>query len=44
MTLEGISLQSDPNYSLIKNCFPYIAKRLLADEDPNEVRKSSSSH
>jgi predicted unusual protein kinase regulating ubiquinone biosynthesis (AarF/ABC1/UbiB family) len=34
MTLEGISLQSDPNYSLIKNCFPYIAKRLLADEDP----------
>jgi predicted unusual protein kinase regulating ubiquinone biosynthesis (AarF/ABC1/UbiB family) len=38
MTLEGISLQSDPNFSLIKNCFPYIAKRLLADEDPRAKR------
>lgn len=34
MTLEGVSLQSDPDYSLIKSCFPYVAKRLVSDDDP----------
>ena len=34
LTLEGVSLQADENYSIIKNCFPYVAKRLVADEDP----------
>jgi len=34
LTLEGVSLQADPDYSIIKNCFPYIAKRLVADGDP----------
>jgi hypothetical protein len=32
--LEGVSLQADENYSIIKSCFPYIAKRLVADDDP----------
>jgi hypothetical protein len=27
-------LQADPNYSIIKSCFPYVAKRLVADDDP----------
>lgn len=31
MTLEGISLNADEDYSLIKSCFPYVAKRLLND-------------
>jgi hypothetical protein len=29
-----VSLQADPNYSIIKSCFPYVAKRLVADDDP----------
>jgi hypothetical protein len=34
MTLEGVSLGADPNYSLISSCFPYIAKRLVRDDSP----------
>lgn len=34
ITLEGVSLQADENYSLIQSCFPYIAKRLVKDEHP----------
>jgi len=34
LTLEGVSLQADPDYSIIKNCFPYVAKRLIVDDDP----------
>ena len=33
-TLEGVSLSADENYSLIKSCFPYIAKRLVGDDSP----------
>ena len=33
-TLEGIGLGSDPNYSILKECFPYLAKRLLSDDSP----------
>ena len=34
LTLEGVSLKADSNYSLIKSCFPYVAKRLVGDDDP----------
>jgi predicted unusual protein kinase regulating ubiquinone biosynthesis (AarF/ABC1/UbiB family) len=34
LTLEGVSLQANPNYSLIQSCFPYVAKRLVGDDDP----------
>lgn len=34
LTLEGVSLQASPNYSLIQSCFPYVAKRLVGDDDP----------
>jgi hypothetical protein len=34
LTLEGVSLQADSNYSLIQSCFPYVAKRLVGDQDP----------
>jgi len=27
-------LQADDNYSIIKSCFPYVAKRLVGDQDP----------
>jgi hypothetical protein len=33
LTLEGLSLQANPNYSIIKSCFPYVAKRLVEDQD-----------
>mmetsp|Transcript_38380 Transcript_38380/g.79797 ORF Transcript_38380/g.79797 Transcript_38380/m.79797 type:complete len:366 (-) Transcript_38380:990-2087(-) len=38
LTLEGVSLSADPNYSLIKSCFPYVAKRLVGDDDPRARR------
>ena len=34
LTLEGIGLQADENYSIISSCFPYIARRLLGDDSP----------
>jgi hypothetical protein len=34
LTLEGVSLQASPEFSLIKACFPYVAKRLVGDDDP----------
>ena len=34
LTLEGICLQADEDYSIIKSCFPYIARRLLNDDSP----------
>jgi hypothetical protein len=34
LTLEGVSLQADENYSIIQSCFPYVAKRLVGDDDP----------
>ena len=34
LTLEGISLQADPDFSIIKSCFPYVAKRLIGDNSP----------
>lgn len=38
LTLEGVSLQADPSYSLIQSCFPYVAQRLVADDDPRAKR------
>ena len=37
-TLEGVSLQSDPDFSLVKSSFPYITKRLLGDDSPRSQR------
>ncbi len=34
LTLEGISVKADPEFSIIKSCFPYIAKRLIGDDSP----------
>lgn len=38
LTLEGVSLAADEDYSIIKSCFPYIAKRLVADNDPRAAK------
>ena len=34
LTLEGISVNADPDFSIVKSCFPYIAKRLIGDDSP----------
>ena len=34
LTLEGISLQADEDFSLIQSCFPYVARRLIDDDSP----------
>ena len=33
-TLEGIGLASDPEYSILAACFPYLARRLFSDSSP----------
>ena len=33
-TLEGIGLSADPDYAILQECFPYLAKRLLSDDSP----------
>eukprot|EP00535_Pseudo-nitzschia_heimii_P010368 CAMPEP_0197193652 /NCGR_PEP_ID=MMETSP1423-20130617/27680_1 /TAXON_ID=476441 /ORGANISM="Pseudo-nitzschia heimii, Strain UNC1101" /LENGTH=780 /DNA_ID=CAMNT_0042646895 /DNA_START=479 /DNA_END=2821 /DNA_ORIENTATION=+ len=33
-TLEGIGLSSNKNYSILQECYPYLAKRLLSDDSP----------
>lgn len=38
LTLEGISLSADPNFSIIKSCFPYVAKRLVGDDSPRSQK------
>lgn len=32
--IEGIALRVDPSYSIVQECFPYLARRLLSDRDP----------
>jgi len=34
LTLEGICLQADEDYSIVQSCFPYVARRLLNDDSP----------
>jgi len=33
-TLEGIGLSLDPKYSILQECYPYLAKRLMTDNAP----------
>lgn len=33
-TLEGIGLSVDEDYSILAECFPYLARRLFSDNDP----------
>ena len=32
--IEGIALRADPNYSIVAETFPYLARRLLTDNSP----------
>lgn len=33
-TLEGIGLSINPSYSILQECYPYLAKRLMTDDSP----------
>ena len=33
-TLEGIGLSVNPDYSILQECYPYLARRLFADSSP----------
>lgn len=33
-TLEGIGLSIDENYSILQECYPYLARRLFTDNSP----------
>ncbi len=39
ITLEGIALSVDPNFKILGAAYPYFAKRLMEDPDP-QLRKS----
>ncbi|KAF8071031.1 aarF domain-containing protein kinase [Scenedesmus sp. PABB004] len=32
--IEGIALAVDPDYSIVQECLPYLARRLLSDDNP----------
>ncbi|GLI70240.1 hypothetical protein VaNZ11_015086 [Volvox africanus] len=32
--IEGIALRVDPNFAIVAECFPYLARRLLNDDSP----------
>ena len=32
--IEGIALRVDPQYAIVKECFPYLSRRLLIDNHP----------
>ena len=32
--LEGIGLQSNPDYAIAQECYPYLARRLFTDDSP----------
>jgi len=38
-TLEGVGLRNDKSFSIVKECFPYVARRLLTD-DSNRIREA----
>jgi predicted unusual protein kinase regulating ubiquinone biosynthesis (AarF/ABC1/UbiB family) len=37
--LEGLGLSVDKDYSIVKECFPYLSRRLLSD-DSERIRKA----
>lgn len=39
VTLEGIAINVDPNFKVLSEAYPYVAKRLLTDQAP-ELRES----
>ncbi|CAM9414144.1 unnamed protein product, partial [Discosporangium mesarthrocarpum] len=41
-SLEGLGLSIDPGYSIVKECFPYLCRRLLTEDSPRMRRMLKS--
>ncbi len=41
-TLEGIGLTADENYSILDECLPYVAQRVMTDGSPRAARALAS--
>jgi len=39
VTLEGIALTGDPNYGIILESYPFVARKLLSEDRP-EIQKA----
>jgi predicted unusual protein kinase regulating ubiquinone biosynthesis (AarF/ABC1/UbiB family) len=39
VTLEGIALTGDPNYGIITEAYPFVARKLLSEDRP-EIQKA----
>ena len=37
--VQGLGLSVDENFAVVDECFPYIARRMLSDDDPR-IRES----
>lgn len=40
--LQGLGLSIDPGYSIVKECFPYLCRRLLTEDSPRMHRMLKS--
>lgn len=40
--LQGLGLSIDPGYSVVKECFPYLCRRLLTEDSPRMRRMLKS--
>lgn len=40
--LQGLGLSIDPGYSIVKECFPYLCRRLLIEDSPRMRRMLKS--
>jgi len=40
--LEGICLKIDPTYAIVKECYPYLSRRLFTDNNPRVIRALES--
>ena len=38
VTLEGLALQSDPDYGLVLEAYPFVARKLLSEDRPEVQR------
>ena len=42
MTLEGIALTADPDYGLVLEAYPFVARKLMSEDRP-ELQQVSCS-
>ena len=43
MTLEGIALLGNPDYKLVMEAYPFVARKLLSDDRPGGAESVAGS-